>query len=566
MSDRKRLLLLIGTMTGVALVVTCIAILILYRAAYAEQKARLVETCHSQARLLESIAQYARDRDPTEWRTITLNQIVDAHARYEGFGRTGEFTLARRDSSQIVFLLSHRHYDLDNPKPAPFDPAEGRVAVPMRRALLGQSGTVVGLDYRGVNVLAAYEPVAMLDWGIVAKIDMAEIRAPFIRAGSIAGVIALLLASLGAVLSLRLGTPVIRHLEESAVRDQAIVETASEGIITTDAAGTIKSFNRAAEEIFGYNRAAVIGRPAALLVPATVPSAEDKGVLPWTDGEAVGQRKDGSTLSLHVAISDTVVHGQRIYTSLVRDITDEKRAEDALERTRDDLEERVIERTEELDSFTYTMSHDLRAPLRAIDGFSQMLLDEHAEDLNDEGQRLLNVVYESAKRMGQLIDDLLALSRLGRREMRHQPIDMEELAREAFDAVQQQRPAQQVRLRLHTLPPAEGDRVMVRRVFEHLITNAFKFTQHRRNAVVELGTYEKNDSTAYFVRDNGAGFDMDYADKLFGVFERLHDPSEFEGTGVGLAIVERVVRRHGGRVWAEGAVDEGATFYFTLPS
>jgi two-component system sensor kinase len=195
-----------------------------------------------------------------------------------------------------------------------------------------------------------------------------------------------------------------------------------------------------------------------------------------------------------------------------------------------------------------------------------MLIEDYEDDLDAEGQRLLNVVYESAQRMGRLIDDLLAFSRLGHCEMRRQPISMKRLAYETFDAVQQDRPHQPAQLRLHDLPRAEGDRAMVRRVFGHLVANAFKFTQHQRNAVVEIGTYQENGSTAYFVRDNGTGFDMDYADKLFGVFERLHDPNEFEGTGVGLAIVERIVRRHGGRVWAEGAVGEGATFYFTLPS
>ena len=230
------------------------------------------------------------------------------------------------------------------------------------------------------------------------------------------------------------------------------------------------------------------------------------------------------------------------------------------------FEERVQERSAELESFTYSMSHDLRTPLRAIDGFTRMLIEDYEDDLDAEGQRLLNVVYESAQRMGRLIDDLLAFSRLGHCEMRRQPISMKRLAYETFDAVQQDRPHQPAQLRLHDLPRAEGDRAMVRRVFGHLVANAFKFTQHQRNAVVEIGTYQENGSTAYFVRDNGTGFDMDYADKLFGVFERLHDPNEFEGTGVGLAIVERIVRRHGGRVWAEGAVGEGATFYFTLPS
>jgi len=228
------------------------------------------------------------------------------------------------------------------------------------------------------------------------------------------------------------------------------------------------------------------------------------------------------------------------------------------------LEKRVQERTEELESFTYSVSHDLRTPLRAIDGFTQMLIEDYEDDLDAEGQRLLNVVYESAQRMGHLIDDLLSLSRLGRRGMQERSIDMEQLAREVIDELLRTAPDREVDITLQSLPPAKGDRSMVRQVFVNLISNALKFTQHQRNASVEVGTYEKSGTSVYYVEDNGAGFDMDYADKLFGVFQRLHEDEEFEGTGVGLAVVERVIRRHDGDVWAEGAEGEGATFYFTL--
>jgi len=236
-----------------------------------------------------------------------------------------------------------------------------------------------------------------------------------------------------------------------------------------------------------------------------------------------------------------------------------------VQRQTEELEQRVAERTAELESFTYSVSHDLRTPLRAIDGFTRMLVEDYADELDDEGQRLLNVVYESAQRMGQLIDDLLALSRLGRRDMRHRSIDMEQLARDVIDELCRAEPERRaVDITLQPLPPAEGDRAMVRQVFVNLLSNAIKFTQHERNATVEVGTYEDHGTPVYYVRDNGAGFEMEYADKLFGVFQRLHDDAEFEGTGVGLAVVERVIRRHDGTVWAEGAEGEGATFYFTL--
>lgn len=227
------------------------------------------------------------------------------------------------------------------------------------------------------------------------------------------------------------------------------------------------------------------------------------------------------------------------------------------------LEQRVQERTAELESFTYSVSHDLRTPLRAIDGFSRMLRDQYVQHLDPEGQRLVNVIYDSAQRMGQLIDGLLALSRIGRREMRTAPLDLAALVREVIEELQRPHPEWDVAVEIGDLPPARGDRAMVRQVLVNLFSNAFKFTQNEATPCIEVGATVEDGTPVYYVRDNGAGFDMDYADKLFGVFERLHDDT-FDGTGVGLAIAERVIERHDGRIWARGAEGEGATFFFTL--
>lgn len=229
------------------------------------------------------------------------------------------------------------------------------------------------------------------------------------------------------------------------------------------------------------------------------------------------------------------------------------------------LEQRVEERTKELESFTYSVSHDLRTPLRAVDGFSRMLLNAHSDQLDDEGQRLLGVIVESAQRMGQLIDDLLALSRLGSREMRSGPIDMDTLVDDVIDEQDRAHPDRDIVFSCDPLPDTCGDRSMVRQALTNLLSNAVKFTQGETSARIHITTDETADVPTYIIKDNGAGFDMAYADKLFGVFQRLHDDDAFEGTGVGLAIVERVVQRHGGHVEAEGAVGKGATFTFTLP-
>lgn len=256
-----------------------------------------------------------------------------------------------------------------------------------------------------------------------------------------------------------------------------------------------------------------------------------------------------------------------------RDVTELKQAEERIFELNRDLERRVVERTaelkaanEELEAFAYSVSHDLRAPLRAIDGFSQMLLEDYSDKLDEEGQRLLNVLRSRAIRMAQLIDDILRFSRAGRTEITSSSINMEALFSEVLDELQPAFAGRQLQIELGALPKARGDRAMMRQVIENLLGNSLKFTGKKADARITIGGHSEDGKALYFIRDNGAGFDMRYADRLFGVFQRLHGTDDFEGTGIGLAIVKRIVSRLGGTVWAEGEVGKGATFYFTLPS
>ena len=232
----------------------------------------------------------------------------------------------------------------------------------------------------------------------------------------------------------------------------------------------------------------------------------------------------------------------------------------ALEQRRGDL----AAANQELEAFTYSVSHDLRAPLRHIDGFSNLLLEEHGSELSDQARHYLTRVRDGARRMGQLVDDLLSLSRVGRQEVRWHIVGLNALLEEAQRDLQPEMEGRQIDWKISPLPFMECDPALMRQVFANLFSNALKFTRPRERTVIEVGTMTRDGQPVVFVRDNGVGFSMKYADKLFRVFQRLHRQEDFEGTGVGLATVQRIIHKHGGRVWAEGELDKGATFYFAL--
>jgi PAS domain S-box-containing protein len=250
------------------------------------------------------------------------------------------------------------------------------------------------------------------------------------------------------------------------------------------------------------------------------------------------------------------------------DITERKEAEDKINQLNDDLQHRAAElevAVKELEAFSYSVAHDLRAPLRAVDGFSRMLIEDYAEHLGDDGHRKLTVIRSETQRMGRLIDDLLSFSRISRQQVEPTQIDMQALAQTIFNEQAALDPVRKLHLTLHPLPSAYGTLAMIRQVWVNLISNAIKFTREREVGEIEIGVLEDaEEGPAYYIKDNGAGFDMRHAGKLFGVFQRLHDDQAFEGTGVGLALVQRIVQRHHGRVWAEAEVNHGATFYFTI--
>ena len=359
-----------------------------------------------------------------------------------------------------------------------------------------------------------------------------------------------------------------RKAEEQRFQLAAIVDSSDDAIIGNSLDGTIISWNRGAELLFGYTAAEALGQPLAmLLLPGRI-GEEPEIIARIQHGErvqsfeTVRRRKDGRDLDVSVTIS--AIHDSRGNvigaSKLARDVSARKRAEESLARAKEAAE--LASR--ELESFSYSVAHDLRAPLRGIDGFSQVLLEDYSEKLDAEGQRYLNRVRESAQHMAQLIESLLNLARVTRGDIRRERVDLSELSRATAGRLKTGQPERDVEIRIGDAPGVEGDARLLGLVLENLLGNAWKFTRKQAKAQIEFGSTQDNGQTVFFVRDNGAGFDMKFAAKLFGVFQRLHSSREFEGTGIGLATVQRIVIRHGGRIWAEAQVGDGATFFFTL--
>jgi signal transduction histidine kinase len=384
-------------------------------------------------------------------------------------------------------------------------------------------------------------------------------------------------------------------LRKLTLFQRTILDNAAYGIISATPDGMVTSFNRAAERLLGYAEDEVVGRKSPALWHEAAEVAEYARVLSAEFGETVRPgfgvfsarpmrnlpeerewtfvRKDGSRVPVNLSVTalrdeDGQISG---FVGMVYDLAERKHAEAEIRQLNQELELRVRERTaqleaanRELEAFSYSVSHDLRSPLRAIEGFSNILLEDYSGKLDEEGKRFLNVVGENTRRMGQLIEDILQFSRTGRTEINYSEIDMAAMAHAVAEEMRTTAP-DTLHVEIAPIPTIRGDSAMMRQVFANLFSNAIKFSRNCAVPVIRVGATVKDGEVVYHMQDNGAGFDMHYADQLFGVFKRLHNTSEFEGTGIGLAIVKRIITRHGGRVWAEGKVNGGATFYFALP-
>ncbi len=698
MSPRTRVLLLVVIMSGIAVGATGITLSALYSAAFEEEKARLLETAQSQARMMEAIArfdmQYSEQDIAGGAFAATLLQVFDAHSRFEGFGETGEFTLAKRDGDEIVFLLSHRHKDLNSPEPVLFN---SDIAEPMRWALSGKSGTVIGLDYRGVEVLAAYEPVGVLDLGIVAKIDLAEIHAPFIKAGFLTAAIGLLIIIIGTLLFLRISDPMIRRLEESEERLRYALDGAQDGVwdwniktdyviyserwasmlgykpieieptfdflnglvhpddnssfkkaindhlenktpffgiglrmkaksgawkwilsrgrimekdargkplrmigthqditerkMTEDALslqseiamnmsegiylvrasdGIIVYTNPKFEKMFGYAPGEMIGKHFSI-VSYPAEESQDETVMQiikfkeehgaWV-GESRNIKKDGTPFWNYASVSmfDHPDYG-KVMVAVHTDITARKQAE----AERMEMVAELEMKQAEMERFNYTISHELKSPIITIRGFIGLLeRDIDARDMKRVRADMARIA-EAAGNQQQMIEELLKLSRAGLVIGEEKEVSLGDIARQAIELVTAQIKKHRIKVKISPdLPVVRGDPVRLREVFQNLVENAAKFMGDQPGPHIEIGVRNDTPEPVFYVRDNGMGIETEYHSRIFDIFEQLDQ--EFDGTGVGLALVKRIVEKHGGRIWAESeGAGKGASFCFTLP-
>ena len=625
MSERKRMVLLITIMITTCLVVTGVSISILYKAAIAEGRERLKETVQCQARFIEAAARFnvAHEMsDPGSFpegpTTATLNQIMDAHGHHKGFGKTGEFTLSKKEGDNIVFLLSHRHYDLDKPKPVPF---ESELAEPMRRALLDQSGTVVGLDYRGEMVLAAYEPVAELNLGIVAKIDMSEVRAPFVKAGLIGLLFTVLVVLIGTGLFILITNPMIWQLENRTLElgkmndemEQRVKERTAELVEANEQLeteieerkqveeklseaefqyrtvadftydweywsnldGTMRYVSPACKRISGYEPKQFVDSPS-LSHEIVVPEDRDiwnqhvhdsRSKLKPREIQFRIRRRDGEIRWIEHACQPVVDSQGEIlgFRASNRDITKRKQLEMEAQQHREELAHLV--RVATMGELSASLAHELNQPLTAILSnaqAAQRFLAGDTPDLDEVRDILADIVAED-KRAGAIIQRLGLLMK--KEKVQFEFLNINEIIREATNLVYSDIVILNVSISMdlnEALPPVKIDRIQLQQVILNFILNASEAMKDRDSESRQLEIITRKDeldTIVVSVRDSGRGIEKEDFEKVFEPFYT----TKSGGLGMGLPINKRIIEAHDGRLWAENNPDGGVTFSFTLP-
>ena len=524
--------------------------------------------------------------------------------RWPSPSRTAETLVVRREGNEVVFLNELRFQQ--NTALALRAPLS-QVTMPAVQAALGKEGVIEGIDYRGVAVLAAVHSVPDSPWSLVARMDEAEALAPLssIFMQMMVGMGVLLLGA-GAGVAMLWQQQQVRYFQGQAASADALrvekanldalFESSPVALLVLDSDTNIVRVNQAAVTLTGSTASEILHQRPGVALRCVHNTEDPRGcgysqfcrLCPTRNGIERLIVNSGSMHGIEIPMTlmrggtpqqvflrtgaeAVMINGTRHLIVAMDDVTERTLAVAQIRELNETLEERVTARTaaleaanKEMEAFSYSVSHDLRAPLRSIDGFSRIVLEDYQAKLDDEGRDSLNRIRAAAQHMAKLIDDMLKLSRISRAELRRERVDLSAVARDVAEALTQTDPSRAVEFVITDGLVADGDPTLLRAVLDNLLGNAWKFTGRRAHARIEFGSVQQDDLTNYFVRDNGAGFNEAHAGKLFDAFQRLHSGTDFPGTGIGLATVRRIIHRHGGRVWAHGTVDDGATFSFTL--
>jgi PAS domain S-box-containing protein len=604
MQEKRSFYLLLLIMSVVAFVTMAVTNIILYRVAFEERSQSLVQTAQSQARLIEAMARYNRKTNRIDWETPvgergptsllseraaadTISQLKDAHQNYAGFGKTGEFVLAGIENQQIVFLLNHRH-DLTN-EPAPV-PLYSEFAEPIRRALMVESGVMVGQDYRGVTVLAAYEPVDVLNFGIVAKIDLAEIQAPFIKGAVYTSLISMLVIFLGGVLFRRITNPIVERIVESEQQYRSLVEDIAEWVWETDKDGVIIYSSPVVTDLLGYSVNEITATPVATILNNSDSETishqltNAQTVHAFSNFHTQVKAKNGNLIHMEFSANPTFDAEANFagYRGVARDISLRIESEKLRQQYQETLEQQVKERTqelheinEELKSFTYIVSHDLRSPLVSIVGFSSELKEdlEELKQVETDNPITQNLIAESipesilyidkaAEKMESLINSILALSRLGHRSLEISEVDTAQLVDLNLKALAYQ--LEGVSVSVAQLPVIKTDETSLAQIFGNLLGNAVKYLRTDIAGKIDINCVEEDEFWQFDISDNGHGIAVSDIPHIFDLFKRV-GTQEQQGEGMGLTYVQTLVRRLGGKIYCTSVLGEGSTFSFTLP-
>jgi PAS domain S-box-containing protein len=447
----------------------------------------------------------------------------------------------------------------------------------VKQVLAGKDGTEF-IRLPNGQALVTRRPISSLGWGVLVEIPVTEVNAAIWKFERPIGLIALVFMALALVIGIVVAS-LYRRLRESEQHVREIITAATDGFISINREGIITEWNRKAEELFGWSREETLGRPIhTTIIPPQYREAHLRGLKDFVatgEGPVLDKRIEltalhcnGREFPVEVSITCVQSGGKTAFNAFLHDITKRKQSEQQISLLNAELRARVSElegRNKALESFSYSVSHDVRAPLRNIAGFADVLRQELAHQLPPAALDYLNRIQGNVVRMQRLVDDLLRFARLGEQGLKLQPTDLEAIVQEVIRSLEPEIAGRDVTFEVSSLPRIECDRGLITQVFWNLLANAVKFTSGRKHAIISIGaTSDGDEEDIFFVRDNGVGFDMGQAARLFVAFQRLHRYEEFEGTGVGLATVQRIISKHQGRIWAYSEPEQGATFYFSL--